>query len=682
LRRAELLTVLGARPAERFAYFETFLGLQKIDQLIETISARRNGYQGRVATLTGKIESAIEQLRTLLPASLGKPTDLAEVIKVANEWALALSVHTTEPLDRATELKARVEAIASGDTGAFPYRLQEASERLLGARRTMESLGKTLPDLLTREANVRSALSDSADVELLTHALRHFQEKAGDTCPVCEQNVEWAPTRTRLDKRVASLKEYSDIRRKLLTETASLRDATDQARGALNEGRNVAVKLGIEASFPFEQSELARFHRLNRSTSAVEMLQSLDVRSTIDTMVAACEAAAADLARVAALVPDNRDIPELRTASAFFERLGQLQTSVELLQSERAALTNETTSLTAVVEALRRSRQDVARETLKAIQDLVSEYYFKIHPPDTPDDATGAPSIEVQRHGRGTAFVRGEFGGTEIKDPTLVYSDGHLDTVGLCIFLALRRFRSAQHGDPRIMVLDDVIISIDLGHSRRFLDLLRTSFGDHQILILTHNGLFAHWCKTLLPNLTRIEIKTWSLDGGPKVGDFASARERLESVVRNGTAKEIGVALMDLLDEWTAEARYEYQVAVPAKPGEQYTLTEIWEPLALRLKSIAKELKSDLGGVLSLLDQLKDVTHVRNALAGHYNEFAQEFPRSTIASIATNACSLIDALYCRDCVSFVVPVGNRSKPSLMECPKHHKQYLAKAPAIG
>ena len=635
-----------------------------------------------MTTLTSRIESALDQVRTLLPASLGKPTVLADIIKVANEWALALSVHGIEPIDRAAELKARIDAVSSGDTGALPYRLQQASERLLGARRAMESLGKTLPNLLTQEAELRSALTDSADAELLNHALRHFQESAGETCPVCEQNVEWASTRKRLETRVESLKEYSDVRRTLLAEGTALRDATEQARGALNEGLNVAVKLGIEASYPFEQSELATVNRLNPSTSAVEVLRSLDLRSTIDTMVAACQAAAADLARVTALVPDNRDIPELRTASAFFERLARLQPSAELLQSERAALTKEASSLTAVVEALRRSRQDVARETLNAIEDLVSEYYFKIHPPDAPDDATGAPSIDVQRHGRGTAFVRGEFGGTQIKDPTWVYSDGHLDTVGLCIFLALRRFRSAQRGDPKVMVLDDVIISIDLGHSRRFLDLLRASFGDHQILILTHNGLFAHWCKTLLPHLTRIEIKTWSLDGGPKVGDFASARERLEAVVSNGTAKEIAVALMDLLDEWTAEARYEYQVAVPAKPGEQYTLTEIWEPLVLRLKSIAKELKSDLGGVLSLLDPLKDVPHVRNALAGHYNEFAQEFPRGTIASIATNACSLIDALYCQDCLSFVVPVGNRSKPSLMECPKHHKQYLAKASVMS
>jgi hypothetical protein len=290
----------------------------------------------------------------------------------------------------------------------------------------------------------------------------------------------------------------------------------------------------------------------------VELFRTTDVETALKTVIDVCERAGADVAKVATLVPDTRDLPALQTAATFYERFRSVRPSAELLGTERDALEKESTSLDVILEALRRSRQDVAKETLSAIEGLVSEYYLKINPPGTPDDVTGAPSIDVQRHGRGTAFVRGEFGGTEIKDPTWVYSDGHLDTVGLCIFLALRRFRSAQPADPMVMVLDDVIISIDLGHSRRFLEVVKDSFADHQVLILTHNGLFAHWCKTLLPVLTRLEIKGWSLDTGPLVGDYASARDRIDAALVNGTAKEIAVALMDLLDEWTAEARYQY----------------------------------------------------------------------------------------------------------------------------
>ena len=119
--------------------------------------------------------------------------------------------------------------------------------------------------------------------------------------------------------------------------------------------------------------------------------------------------------------------------------------------------------------------------------------------------------------------MRGQFDGEDVKDPTLVYSDGHLDTVGICIFLALRTFRAQQPGDPRVMVLDYIIISSTwlCSTSDR---LTKESFADHQILILTHNGLFAHWCKYLLPGLQRVQIKGWSLATGPLLADYPKLR--------------------------------------------------------------------------------------------------------------------------------------------------------------
>jgi len=683
LRRSELLSVLGDRPVDRFTYFETFLGLQRVDQVIEEVSTRRTAVQARAGTLASRLDSALEPLRSLLPARLGARRTLEEVFAAAAEWARELSLQATTALERTKELQARAGSLASGDVASFPYRLQESGSAISSAQALIETVAKGIPELIRKEVAASAVLVDSADVELLMHALDHFRRREGDICPVCQQSVVWSRTLDLLQSRVSTLEEYRQVQKALADAARSIGDAASRIQLALAEAAGVAAKLGLGAAYPFSAPpEIDTVVSFRTATELLAFLRSIDVDATIATTVSACEIRAADVIRLQGLIPDTRDLPELQTAAAFYERLREIQPAAELLRAEREALEKESTSLSAVVEALRRSRQDVAKETLTAIECLVSEYYLKIHPPGTPDDATGAPSIDVQRHGRGTAFVRGEFAGTDIKDPTWVYSDGHLDTVGLCIFLALRRFRSAQNGDPKIMVLDDVIISIDLGHSRRFLDLLKNSFEDHQVLILTHNGLFAHWCRTLLPRLTRLEIKGWSLEGGPNVGDYDSARERVENAIVDGTAKEIAVALMELLDEWTAEARYEYQVAVPAKPGEQYTLGEIWDPLAARVKTIAKYLKSDLDGVVGLLESLKDIPQVRNALAGHYNDFAQEFPRGAIAAIAGDACKLVDALYCRECTAFVVPIGSRSNPSLMECPGHHKQYLAKAATLG
>src|SRR5262249_27497620 len=159
-------------------------------------------------------------------------------------------------------------------------------------------------------------------------------------------------------------------------------------------------------------------------------------------------------------------------------------------------------------------------------------------------------------------------------DPKWVYSDGHLDTVGICIFLGLRRYRAKNPGDPKLIVLDDVVLSIDLGHARRLITLLRDEFKDHQLLIFTHNGLFARWCLGLMPGLKKLDVLGWSLETGPRISDYASGIERLKEAIEKSPPKQIAMSLMWLLDEWLVECRFAYSLSVPAKIGEEYTLTE------------------------------------------------------------------------------------------------------------
>lgn len=376
-----------------------------------------------------------------------------------------------------------------------------------------------------------------------------------------------------------------------------------------------------------------------------------------------------------ARLPRSDAVPDVQVLAAVVARLHESGAQLRLLEIERQVLAQEGKVLDAIYEALRKARQDTAKEALKSIEDRVAQYYFAIHPRDDASEATGAPSIQVQRHGKGTAFVRGQFSGQLVDDPRLVYSDGHLDTVGICIFLALRRLRANQQGDPRLLVLDDIVLSIDLGHARRLITLLRDEFKDHQLIMLTHNGLFASWCKSLMSSLRQIQIRRWTLDSGPILGDHAAASTKLKAAIETGDVKDIALRLMELMDEWLAEARLVYALPVEAKYGGQYTLTDIWNPFVTRVRKVAGKLGSDLGGAILRLDTLKDLPHIRNLSAAHENEIAREIPRSTMVSIATAALELVAALYCSHCNAFVRPLPNPNSPSVAHCPKHHIQYV-------
>jgi energy-coupling factor transporter ATP-binding protein EcfA2 len=682
LRRSELLDVLTSRPVDRFKYFETFLGLDQADDVIENLAGAKAANESRKTQLSSRIEAAIQPLVALLRPSEIKPTSITAINELALKHARSLNlIESSDGIDIAAEkVQAAARMTASGemlrkrsDLESLAMRASQVADRY----RQSKALG--FNDLFAERNSLLKSVAGANEADLIKHALQHFKQTEGDLCPVCGQKVNWAETKSGLEARAETLSRLMDV-------SARLDQVVEAIRSRFNEIDALAADVARILQRDGEPLEWYDAYKPQYSTLRNAPWQDRDARTAHIVAAGGDELLAflllvAEVTHATALgevgrLPTPEQVPELKSLAALLGRLVIGGGQFELLEQERGSLNREVHLQTAVLEALRTARQDVARDTLSAIQGIVSKNYFTIHPPGTSEDVTGAPSIQVQRHGQGTAFVRGEFGGKEVKDPKWVYSDGHLDTVGICIFLALRRHRAKNPNDPKIMVLDDIIVSIDLGHARRLIELLKNDFSDHQILILTHNGLFAHWCKSLLPGLLRVEIKEWSLESGPRIGDYKTAEERINAAMVEGTAKEIAVALMSFLDEWAAEARYAFSVAVPAKYNEQYTLTDIWEPLTAKLKKMAKAMNSDLGGTLPLLEKLKDAPAVRNLLAAHENDFAKEFPRSVMVGIAKAALELVHLLYCTECQTLLIPTPNSHNPEVVYCPGRHKQYVA------
>ena len=683
LRRTELLDVLSSRPTDRFRYFESFLGLGRIDQFIAGLAAKRATAEGRRTHLAARRDSAVGPLAALIPHTYPRPAHAGDLEAVALRWIQDLGIDTSSqtipPL--ALTLREQADAASRGDTAKKRARLEQLLDDLEACRSLRTSTSEVaLKELAAAKVALEAEATDPTSVALLEHAYEQLATHPADTCPVCSNRIDPSLVKEALRSRIEAQGRYREviatIGEHVLKIHAWCRQVGDLATRLAEEQGLTGSALALVTSDP-HLSALA-------STPAADAAGAQRIALAADPSAIgnAADAALTEAARQALdllkAVPPPSATPALQSSAALFARLVQDLPQLQIVESELVDRTNEVTLIDKALDALKRGRQDVAKETLAAIQGLVADYYFEIHPRGSDDDVTGAPSIQVQRHGAGSAFVRGEFSGKEVKDPQLVYSDGHLDTVGICIFLALRTFRARHAGDPKVMVLDDIIVSIDLGHARRLIGLLRTAFGDHQILILTHNGLFAHWCKFLMPGLRRIQITGWSLAGGPLVGDYPTAKERLNDSLAGGTPKEIALALMGLLDEWAAEARYAYAVSVPAKVGEQYTLTEIWEPFVKQIKTLGKALESGLGGALGALDTLADVTAIRNSLSAHDNDFAKEFPRGTLIEIAKAALALVDAIYCEDCQSFVTPSPNRTKPVIAHCTGNHKQYVKPA----
>lgn len=172
--------------------------------------------------------------------------------------------------------------------------------------------------------------------------------------------------------------------------------------------------------------------------------------------------------------------------------------------------------------------------------------------------------------------------------PQAYYSESHLDTLGICVFLARAKLFKT---DQTLVILDDVLTSVDASHLQRFMQVLQgeaAHFG--RVIVLTHYRPWRdqyRWAKGPAANTQVIELGPWTLSGGVNAYEFVTDLDVLRRAVsetpfdRQIVASKAGIALESLLDFLTL--RYRCKVSRNAR-GE-YTLGELAAGLDSKLSS-------------------------------------------------------------------------------------------------
>jgi AAA domain len=666
LLRRELLQFLEYKGGDRFKYLEAFLDLVETDTVREKLLERTRVHETAAAKHADTVRTLVNQSLAKLP----RPDQL-----VVPSWSALVASLLSEAV--------RLECLKEGESWVQLVALEEglapalAGENLAKSRSTLQALLRLVdevgerpldpgPELKRFDESLAQA-TDGGLLALLEAASQHFAAPhAADTCPICLQSIS-SNVSANVTQRLAKLRELAELKEaltKLGTVWAEYLSRVDAAFTGCNNSSLLSVDVSDRpSSLPTAGSaqavpmNTARSVALAGDASVTWIVSNVahlreSVQIALATMVS--EESAADVRRLLDAITAAKNA----------------QLAVSLAESNAKEATEQAARCKLFAESIRAARQDVAQSLFDEIAALVTEFYTHIHGTETSDDVTGAPQLRVQRHGAGTVLVRGEFDKKAVEDPRWVYSDGHLDTVGICVFLALRRFRADRDkaNDPRIMVLDDIVLSVDLSHGRRLLDLLKQRFADHQILIFTHNGLFFDWCVEVLPTFKRKTIVRWSLDSGPQLGEYSSSLEYIDKQVLEGTSsKLLAQAIMNLMDEWLGEARFAYALAVQARRGEQYTLTDLWNPFCKQAKRLEKDLSCSIGKLAALIDNLSGLTNMRNRLGAHENQFAKEYPLATVRDVAINAAGLVRTLYCNSCQNFAEAVPKIEQPEILRC---------------
>ena len=134
----------------------------------------------------------------------------------------------------------------------------------------------------------------------------------------------------------------------------------------------------------------------------------------------------------------------------------------------------------AIMGILHDERIRHANDTLEAISGDFADLYQTIHPREQIE------TIRLYLHPtkKASAQFDGTLFGKQDASPVACLSESHLDTLGLCLFLALEKRETPER---TILFLDDAIASVDEAHMERLYQLLLDQASHfHHVIISSH----------------------------------------------------------------------------------------------------------------------------------------------------------------------------------------------------
>jgi energy-coupling factor transporter ATP-binding protein EcfA2 len=296
-------------------------------------------------------------------------------------------------------------------------------------------------------------------------------------------------------------------------------------------------------------------------------------------------------------------------------------------------------------------RKDYIEKILVTVSHEVSQLYSELH----PDEKIGEPRFYLKPNVKGSLEFDASFYGASEIPPQAYYSESHLDTLGICVFIALAKYYNVESS---ILILDDILTSVDAQHMDRFMKMLHEqSKFFNQTIVTTHYRPWKDrykYARSAISNIDVIELKPWSLNNGIQVSEFKQAlvelKEASESVSfdRQVVASKAGIVLESMLDFITLK----YRCSLPRNGRNEYTLGELVGGIDSKLSKLLKVKKDGQEiEIKPILDAATSSQWIRNQVGCHFNLLGSDITDKDVQDFAISVVQISEILLCPKCMN-------------------------------
>jgi len=652
LRRHMLLDFVTRQASGRYSLLEPFFNMDGFSPFESALNNLATELKTQSQQLSGEIT--------------GKEYEISAIFQYPAELSETALRQKIEDLIAATGFTWSVEdSNYENVQHAIDVRIggEDTTEKLLKLRQLKQTLARiNSPRVLSNMTqNCISALEELNLVitdrkALLSADFLHQGEQAisssqTDDCPLCEQPIIKDAVLTRIKERLSQDQNIESAhcryRQTLESLQMMLNGMITNIDTFLSDWRSAGLS-------PLPASWNESFKKLQELQAVLaENFIDLDVLkpypAVLEALLPEAEASATDIDSLTSAETGggqrNMMITLSSNITAFNEKWLALATKKEELQK----LTEKHSVILKILDHSTNARKEAIQKVLNEVCELANTYYNQIH----PDEKIARTVLTVKQTGTGSVDMEGLFYNKRAH-PMKYFSESHQDTLGLCYLLAFRRREATLNPRFKILLLDDVMHSVDASHRVRVAKLLKEHFSDHQLIITTHDGSFYDMLRHELGSsgYKYIRLTKWDINRGPLTGDPSTDMDRILSpeVRELLNASDVSNSCGRFFEWLLMEVSEKLRVPLQARFSKKHDIGSMWPAVRNKFeKGIFKNVHGDL------TDRLHASTWIRNYFAHHNSE-----PVNPADSEAQEFADLLAEFYraahcdiCNDVIAYV-----------------------------
>ena len=524
LTRREILKYITAEPGDRAQGIQSILDLKDIEEIRKTLvkvehecEKTHDGIRVALTLAAGEITAITGEKTYTAAGTLEYINKTREALKApaitdleSSKVKIGVAPPTFLPIEKVintTQLKLDIDAIAA-------FLSEDSIDKLVKADTVLRGHIQSIKDN-------PQLLQSLKRLNIMNLGIGLLEEDGA--CPLCD--TPWPPGQLlqHLEKHVLEAKTAGEYHASISAicgpQSISLSNivakvnnviTTADALGLIKEKELLEswVK-GVQGILVSLTNPVDNYDTKKMTQATFE--QTLTIHESQDMLARVLQSAESKFPKATPEMDAWDALTKLETRLASLEK-----TRIQLLQ--KALVYKRASELS---ENFLIARDAVLQGLYDSVRDRFVSLYLQIH---GADEAHFKAQIKPDKAG---IDFKVDFYGRGEHPPHAMHSEGHQDSMGLCLYLALAE--KLTKGIIDLIILDDVVMSVDADHRRNICDVLSTAFPDNQFLITTHDRTWANQLRIMkvVNSKGTVHFYNWHVATGPQVDSDADVWGRI-----------------------------------------------------------------------------------------------------------------------------------------------------------